>query len=141
MSSIPLIAAARHGRAFPALIVLLFASSPALYSQRPIRDQDILQYLNQTITWYHDISAVVQSPADSRQLVYADSLRQSSSEVARLAFDFARLQTSIPAASTPENLTPEGTRSRTLAQSAAAAEQRAEQARLEIEQLNRQLQT
>jgi hypothetical protein len=72
--------------------------------------------------------------------MYADGLRQSSTETLRLAFEFARAQAAIPPASTPGNVSPDGSRSRNLAQSAAAASQRAEQAQLEIEQLNRQLQ-
>ena len=127
------------GCAAPALLALLLVSGPALRAQRPLQDQDILQYLSQTITWYRDVAALVQSPADSRQAMFADDLRQSSTEAVRLAFEFARAQAAIPAVNTPENVQPEGARSRTLAQSAAAAAQRAEQAELEIQQLNQQL--
>ena len=144
MWSAPLVVVARRlgiGCAAPALLALLLASGPALRAQRPLQDQDILQYLSQTITWYRDVAVLVQSPADSRQAMFADGLRQSSTEAVRLAFEFARAQAAIPPANTPENALPEGARSRTLAQSAAAAEQRAEQAQLEIEQLNHQLQT
>src|SRR6266545_3506385 len=130
----------RIGCAAPALMALLLASGPALRGQRPLADQDVLQYLSQTITWYRDVAAVVHSP-DSRQAMLADSLRQSSTEAVWLAFEFARAQAAIPPANTPENVPPEDARRRTLAQSASAAEQRAEQAQLEIEQLNRQLQS
>ena len=65
------VAARRHtlAGATPALLALLLASGPALRAQRPLKDQDILQYLNQTITWYRDVAAVVQSPAGSREAV------------------------------------------------------------------------
>src|SRR5262249_8018288 len=102
-------------------------------------DDDILQYLRQTISWYRDVSAVVQSPGDSRDATFADGLRRSSIEVLRSAFEFARAQAAIPAAIATENAPPD--RSRTLAQWAAASEQRAEQAQQQIEQINRQLQT
>jgi hypothetical protein len=144
MWSSPLVVAARRfgsGCASAALLALVLASTPALYGQRPLKDEDILQYLNQTVTWYRDIAVFVQSPADSRQVMFGDGLRQSSTEAVRLAFEFARAQAAIPPANTPESTLPDGARSRTLAQSAAAAEQRAQQAQLEIEQLNRQLQS
>lgn len=122
-------------------LILLLASVPALRAQRPLKDQDILQYVNQTITWYRDVTAVVQSPAGSREGLFADGLRQSSTQALRLAFDFARAQAAIPPANTPENAAPEDERGRNLARAEAAAEQRAEQAQLEIDQLNRQLQS
>ena len=129
------------GYAVPRLLMLLLVSGSALQAQRPIQDQDILQYLRETITWYRDVAAVVQLPADSRHAMFADSLRQSSAEVVRLAFEFSRAQAAIPPASTPAGVPSDGARTRTLVQSATAADQRAEQAQLEIEQLNRQLQT
>lgn len=146
MWSAPLVVAARRlgfgcaAAALLALLALLLASGPALRAQRPLQDQDILQYLSQAITWYRDVAAVVQSPANARQAAFADGLRQSSIEVVRLAFRFARAQAAIPPANTPQAVPPEGDRGRTLAQLAAAAEQRAEQAQVEIDQLNRQLQ-
>jgi hypothetical protein len=110
----PLVVAARRlgiGCAAPALLALLLASGPALRAQRPLQDQDILRYLSRTITWYRDVAAVVQSPADSRQAMFADGLRQSSTEAVRLAFEFARAQAAIPPANTQENVQPEGARS------------------------------
>lgn len=142
MRAAPLAVAVRRlgtGCVAPALWALLLASGPELRAQRPLPDQEILQYLSQCITWYRDVAAVVQSPADSRQAMFADGLRQSSTETVRLAFEFPRAQAAIPPANTPENVPPEGDRSRNLAQLAAAADERAEQAKLEIEQLNRQL--
>jgi hypothetical protein len=133
MRSAPLVITA------PALLALLLASGPALRAQRPLKDQDILQYLNQTIAWYRDVAAVIQSPAGSREELFADDLRQSSTQALRLAFDFARAQAAIPPANTPENAAPGDARSRNLAQVEAAADQRAEQARSEIDQINRQL--
>ena len=137
-------AAARRrgiGCAGPALLGFLLISGPPLNAQRPLQDHDILQYLGQTVAWYRDAAAAIQSAADSRETVFADGLRQSSTETIRLAFEFARAQAAIPSGTAPENTPPEGARGRTLAQSAAAAGERAEQAQAEIEQLNRQLQS
>jgi small-conductance mechanosensitive channel len=123
----------------PALLGFLLASGLSVRAQRPLPDEEILQYLQQTISWYRDVAAFLQSPADAREAQFADGLRRSSTKAVQSAFEFARAQATIPAGTAPENATPD--RSRTLAQSAAAAEQRAEQAQQEIEQINRQLQT
>jgi small-conductance mechanosensitive channel len=143
MWSSPLLPSARRLRIAcfaAALVALLLPSGPALRAQRPLPDQDILQYLSQTITWYRDVGVLVQSPGDSRQAMFADSLRQSSTEAVRRAFEFARAQAAIPQANGQENAAPAAGRGRNLAQSAAAAGQRAEQAQLEVDQLNRKLQ-
>jgi small-conductance mechanosensitive channel len=109
-------------------------------AQRPLPDDDILQYLRQTISWYRDVSGTIQSPADTREAMFADGLRRSSLDVVRSAFEFARAQAAIPAVAVPDNVPEDATRTRTLAQSMAVAEQRADQAQQEIEQINRQLQ-
>jgi small-conductance mechanosensitive channel len=122
----------------PLALILVSWSARA---QRLLRDADILQLIDQTIGWYHDVAAVTQSPADSGEATLADRIRQNSTEVVRLAFDFAKTQAAIPPANAPQNTAPQNARGRTLAQSAAAAGQRAEQAQLEIDQLNQRLQT
>jgi small-conductance mechanosensitive channel len=123
--------------AVPIVLLALLASNG--HAQRPVPDDDILQYLRHTISWSRDLSALAQSPADGREAVFADGLRQSSTAMLRAAFQFAHAQAAIPSAGTAGN--PRSDRSRTLAQTAAAAEQRAEQAQAEIEQINRQLET
>ncbi|QOY87552.1 mechanosensitive ion channel family protein [Paludibaculum fermentans] len=87
------------------------------------------------------MAAVVQSPTDSTQTVFAGALRQSSIDTVRLAFEFARAQAAIPQATTSENPPPDAARGRTLAQSAAAAAQRAELSQAELDRLNLQLQS
>ncbi|WP_321472334.1 mechanosensitive ion channel [uncultured Paludibaculum sp.] len=140
----PLFVAARR-RAFSgaalAFLLLLSASGPGLRAQRPLPDQDILQYLGQTSTWYRNVATVVRSPADSTESVLAGPLRQSSIETVRLAFEFARAQAAIPQAVTTDGPPPDASRSRTLAQSAATAAQRVEQAQAQLDRLNLQLQT
>ncbi len=134
----PVAPARRFGFRF-AVWTLVALSGPAVRAQRPIQDQEILQFLNQTIAWYRHTGAMAQSPGDAREAVFAEGLRQSSAEAVRLAFELARAEAAIPAANTPETSAPEASRSRNLAQAAAAAEQRAEQAQAEIEQLNTRL--
>src|SRR5437764_388664 len=123
------------------IAALLLFSALALRAQRPLPDRDILQYLGQTISWYRNVTALGELPADSRQAMFADGLRQNSTEAVRLAFEFAIAEAAIPSMNTQDAAAPDETRRRTLAQSAAAAEQKAEQAQAEIEQLNRQLES
>ncbi|HEY1342412.1 MAG TPA: mechanosensitive ion channel domain-containing protein, partial [Bryobacteraceae bacterium] len=123
----------------PAVAGLLLTFGPALRAQRPLQDQDIVQYLSRTIAWRRSVEAFVQSPADSRQAVFADGLRQSSTEAVRLGFEFARTLAAIPPADTTDTGPPEERRRRNLAQSAAAAEQRAEQAQEDLETVNKKL--
>jgi small-conductance mechanosensitive channel len=114
-------------------------SGPTLCAQRPLQDDDILQYVSQTISWYRGTAVAVQSASDARETIFAESLRQSSADAVRLAFDFARAQAAIPGANPTDNTPGETTRARNLAQSAAAAEKRADEAQSQIEQINRQL--
>jgi hypothetical protein len=107
-----------------AALTLLVASEPALRAQRPLGDQDIFEYLNQTVVWYRDVGPALQSPEGSRDALFADGLRRSATDVLRFGFDFARAQAAIPAVMPGETTGPEDPRSRNLARSAAAAEQR-----------------
>jgi small-conductance mechanosensitive channel len=124
-----------------AALTLLVASEPALRAQRPLGDQDIFEYLNQTVVWYRDVGPALQSPEGSRDALFADGLRRSATDVLRFGFDFARAQAAIPAVMPGETTGPEDPRSRNLARSAAAAEQRAEQTQAELDQLTRRLQS
>jgi small-conductance mechanosensitive channel len=122
-------------------LALLLASEPALHAQRPLSDQAVLDYLNQTAVWQRDVAAALQSPVGSRDALLADALRRSSTEVLQLGFDFARAQAAIPAANAAETAGPGESRSRNLAHAAAAAEQRAAEAQSEIDQLNGRIQS
>src|SRR5262252_7714284 len=115
-------------RALKVFCAALLLTALALRSQRPLPDRDILQYLGQTISWYRGVNALIESPPDPHSAMFADGLRQSSTEAVRLAFDFAVAEAGIPSAPTADAAAPDETRRRTLTQSAAAAEQRAEQA-------------
>ncbi len=123
------------------LLTLLVASQPALRAQRPLSDQEILEYLDQTVVWYRNVAAASQTSAGSRDALFADALRRSSTGVLQLGFDFARAQAAIPWVIPGETTGPEDPRSRNLARSAAAAEQRAEQVQAELDRLTRGMQS
>jgi small-conductance mechanosensitive channel len=111
----------------------------AVRAQRMVSDGDILVYLNRTITWYRDVSAVQEFPASSRELLLAESLRQDSLEALQFTFDFARAQAAIPSAAR-SNEAEEDDRSRRLAQREATVEQQADRLAQQIADLDRQLQ-
>jgi small-conductance mechanosensitive channel len=122
-------------------LAMLLGSEPALQAQRPLGDEAILDYLNQTVVWYRDVAAAVQTPVGAQDALFADALRRSSTQALQLGFDFARAQAAIPSAASGETTGPEDPRSRNLAHAEAEAEQRATETQSELEQLNRRLQT
>ena len=52
----------------------------------------MIQFLDQTIAWYHQLGAQQQLVADANDAVYVSADRQMAAEVVRLAFQFARAQ-------------------------------------------------
>ncbi len=54
--------------------------------------QEIVQYLNQTIGWYHQINEQRQLAIDPNDILIMNDNGRIADEVVRLAFDFARAQ-------------------------------------------------
>jgi len=54
----------------------------------------VVQFLDQTIAWYHQLGAQQQLVSDANDAVYVSTDRQMADEVVRLAFQFARAQES-----------------------------------------------
>jgi small-conductance mechanosensitive channel len=122
------------------LVSVLFATGPLVRAQGPLKDDDVLRYLDQTVSWYRDISAIEQSPAHLREVLFYDNVHQSSAQVLRLAFEFARTYAAISSTKRPGNAAPEDDRSRNLIQAEATADQRLQQIQSQIDEINRQLQ-
>jgi hypothetical protein len=122
------------------LISVLFAAGPLVRAQSPLTDDDVLRYLDQTVSWYRDISTVEQSPAQLREVLFSDNVHQSSAQVLRLTFDFARTYAAISSTKRPGNAAPGDNLSRNLIQAEAAADQRLEQIQSQIDEINRQMQ-
>jgi small-conductance mechanosensitive channel len=122
------------------LLSVLFATSPVVSAQGPVTDDEVVQYLDQTVSWYRDLSAAEQSPAQLREVLFSDNVRQSSAQVLRLAFDFARTYAAISSTKRPGNAAPEDNGSRNLIQAEANADQRLQQIQSQIDEINRQIQ-
>jgi small-conductance mechanosensitive channel len=121
-------------------VALLVGVAPALRAQRPVGDKEIVAYLNQTVTWYRDVGAAIQAPIASRDVSIADSLRRSTTEALRLAFDFARAQAAIPETAPGAMVGPPDPRARNLARAASAAGQRVADVQAELNDVSRRLQ-
>ncbi len=52
----------------------------------------VVQFLDQTIAWYHQLGAQQQLVSDANDNVYVTADRQMANEVVRLAFQFARTE-------------------------------------------------
>ena len=58
----------------------------------PVDAARVIQFLDQTIAWYHQLGAQQQLVSDANDAVYVSADRQMANEVVRLAFQFARAQ-------------------------------------------------
>ena len=68
------------------------APAPTTAIAAPVDAARVVQFLDQTIAWYHQLGAQQQLVADANDDVYVSADRQMANEVVRLAFQFARTQ-------------------------------------------------
>jgi small-conductance mechanosensitive channel len=66
------------------------AGIPAIAT--PVDAARVVQFLDQTIAWYHQLGAQQELVSDANDAVYVSADRQMAGEVVRLAFQFARAQ-------------------------------------------------
>jgi len=108
---------------------------------------DLIQLLNQTVTWYHIVAAereFVSTPADA---AFVNDNARIADEIVRLAFEFASNQEKLIAkqARTEANggQEPPGTQSRyeALRAMARTMDERTQQSQQELDSLRRQLDT
>jgi small-conductance mechanosensitive channel len=108
---------------------------------------DLIQMLNQTVTWYHIVASereFVSTPADA---AFVNDNARIADEIVRLAFEFARNQAKLISkqARTDANggQEPAGTQSRydALRTMAHTMDARTQQSQQELESLRRQLDT
>ena len=85
----------------------------------------VLKYLDRMIDSYHRISALDQTPVNSQELLYRDSVRANARQALKLAFDFARAQAAILESQTKQspNSTASPNTAAHIKQLAAAADQ------------------
>jgi len=117
-------------------------------SAQTLNTQDILGFLNQTITWYRQLALQQQLATEPNDIISLNDNRQLADQIVRLSFDFARAQSQ--AVSTPANQIQSGTSqpgqaastsapNQSLTAAVARIDQKLKQTQLELESQKRQL--
>ena len=108
---------------------------------RDINAQQVLEHLNLTIAWYGHINTADQSTSIPQNVLLQDSVQQSSKQVVRKAFAFAREQAAFLGKQKSANgrsAIPAGQAS-SLEQAATIANERIQGLQNQIESLNQQI--
>jgi small-conductance mechanosensitive channel len=107
--------------------------------------KETLQYLKDTINWYHGLRLEEQMATAPSDLMFLEDDRQLAKQIVRLSFDFARAEAkllsnqSTPSAAVEQS--PELARYSGLIQAAAAADKEVRETEEELESLKQKLQT
>ncbi len=112
----------RTRRLLPLIAVTLAAA--------PIRSDDVIDHLEQTIAWYRHLQTVEQATGD---VLMRQSVHQASLKALQLAFDFARAESSLVAADQPQQNQTAGN----LPQAASRATDRVNSLQARIDDLNK----
>jgi len=126
------------------LLSLLLASGALLFADDAVAGpQDIISFLNQTIVWYHQLSAqqgLANQPSD---VIFLNDNRQLADQIVQLGFEFARTRAQDAEAkgTTTGQQTPAGGSSRyqSLLQLVNGANQQVLQRQDEIDSYRKQL--
>jgi small-conductance mechanosensitive channel len=107
--------------------------------------QDIIQFLNQTINWYRQLTVESQIAKESSDVLVVNDNRQVANQVVRLAFEYARAQAdsmSKQASPTPgQAQNPETSRYQSLLQLSAKLDNQIRESQAELERLRQKLET
>ena len=133
------------GRTILIVLVLLtlrafiVADAPAA-----IRAEDILSFLNRTITWYRLLSSQQQLVNEPSDAVFLANNRQVADEVVRLSFEFARTESQQLASENKSNAAdqqsaPNSSQYQNLVSLAEKSKQRLERVQHELDSLKQQL--
>src|SRR5690242_16272069 len=106
--------------------VLLLAS--AMADQPPAKQadaQDIVQFLNQTLDWYHQLVVERQVATEPSSVAILNDNHRIADQAVRLGFDFARAeaQTLTPRANLEQNPSSDASRYQSLLQLSAKLDQ------------------
>src|SRR5437588_1478652 len=72
------------------IVAALWGGGTAFGAPPAGHGDEILQYLNQTIDWYRRVAAVDQQPVTSEEVVYRETVRETSRQALQLAFGYAK---------------------------------------------------
>jgi small-conductance mechanosensitive channel len=126
-------------------MVVLLGIAVAQPTEPPSGEQEIIKFLDQTLDWYHRVTAVNDTPINSAEVLLRETVRQNARHALRLGFDFAQAEATVLAAETPSTQAAASgggggnSRGRNLAQAAATANQRVVNLRSQLDELDRQI--
>ncbi len=130
------------------LIVMCLSGSLALSQNPPataLKAADIVAYLTETIAWYRGTAVEQQIANEPSDLTFLNDTRRISSQIVRLAFDFARLEEKNESTQPRGSQTPDQPETpsqyQRLNQAAAKADQQVEQSQNELQSLRKKLET
>lgn len=119
------------------VILICLASGPVHAQNDPgITSRDVIDHLNQTITWYRSVAEVDQSSTAPENLLLQNNVHGAARQVLKLAFEYARAQANLLAKTgTAGSATP----AQTLQQAATNAQARAERIQSQLDALDSQI--
>ena len=107
--------------------------------------QDVIQFLNQTINWYRQLAVESQIAKEPSDVLIVGDNRQIANQVVRLAFEFARAQADLLAKQGSRNpgqaQNPETGRYQSLLQLSGKLEKQMRESQDELETLRRKLES
>lgn len=121
--------------------------NPAAQAKLP-NAQDIVAFLNQTISWYRHNSVEQQLATEPSDILYVNDNRQIADQVLRLSFDFARADAQLMAKTAADTSQPQSpgqpnaaSRYQALVNMAANSDKQVKQAQADLESLRQRLGT
>lgn len=132
------------------ILVLAFIAVPLLSQDtaKPAATgpKDVLQFLNQTIDWYHQLSAERQIANEPSDLIVVNQNDRMADQVVQQAFDFARAEAQLmtnqaPPQNQDQSQNPDVARYQALGQFLAKLSDDAKQTQGEIDGFKRELET
>ena len=126
------------------ILVFLSAQAPQPAANLP-NAQATLQYLKDTIDWYHGLRIEEQLATDPTDAMFLEDNRQLARQIVRLSFDFARAEAKLlsnrAAPGPAETQSSDPARYSGLLKAAGEADQVVKETEAEIESLRQKLQT
>jgi len=131
------------------VVLVVCLDSGLTFSQNPPESApkapDLIAYLTETINWYRGTVVEQQIANEPGDIRFLDDNRRISSQIVRLAFDFARLEeqneSKQPKGSQAQDQAKSPSRHQRLIQAAANADQQVEQSQNELRLLRQELET
>jgi small-conductance mechanosensitive channel len=116
-----------------AILVCFAAGQIPAQSDPGITSKNVIDHLNQTISWYRRVAEVDQSSTAPENLLLQNNVHGTAKQVLKLAFDYARAQANLLAKAGAAG---PATSTQTLQQATANAQARAERAQSQLDDLD-----